>query len=158
MGTVVAGGRRLLDGLLTAWAAVTFTFFALRLAAGDPLAGLLSQGLATPEQVEALRVSLGLDQPLMQQYLAFLRGIFRGNFATSLYTGREVTQVVLEQFPATAQLALLSLGLAMIFGLFFLYLAWKYHMPAAAQLPTPACSMTISISRSNRCSSSSSSA
>lgn len=126
MGTVVAGGRRLLDGLLTAWAAVTFTFFALRLAAGDPLAGLLSQGLATPEQVEALRVSLGLDQPLMQQYIAFLRGISRGNFGTSLYTGREVTQVVLEQFPATAQLALLSLGLAMIFGLFLGVLAaWR---------------------------------
>jgi len=126
MDALVAGGRRLLDGLLTAWAAVTFTFFALRMAAGDPLAGLLSQGLATPEQVEALRASLGLDHPLGQQYVDFLRGLIRGEFGTSLYTGRDVTRVIWEQFPATAQLALASLGLAMILGLIFGVLAaWK---------------------------------
>ncbi|MEJ2605712.1 MAG: hypothetical protein P8Z41_03460 [Anaerolineales bacterium] len=51
--------RRLLEGLLTAWAAVTVTFFALHLTAGDPLSGLLSRGLATSEQIETLRVNLG---------------------------------------------------------------------------------------------------
>jgi len=53
--------RRLFEGLLTAWAAISLTFFALRLSAGDPVASLLSQGLTTSEQAEALRQRLGYD-------------------------------------------------------------------------------------------------
>jgi peptide/nickel transport system permease protein len=118
--------RRVIEGVLTAWAAVSLTFFALRLIAGDPVASLLSQGLASPDQVENLRRSLGLDAPLVVQYLKFLSGLFRGDLGTSLYTGRPVSTVIAEQLPATAQLAFTGLGFALLIGLTLgVISAWK---------------------------------
>lgn len=119
-------GQRLLDSLLTAFAALTVTFFALRLAGGDPLASLLSQGLATPAQVEELRTQLGLNQSLIQQYLQFIGDLFQGDLGRSLYTGRPVRAEILEQFPSTIQLAGLAMLFAIMIGLTLGVLAaWK---------------------------------
>ncbi len=107
----------MLDGLLTAWAAVSATFFALRLAGGDPVSSLLAQGLASTEQADALRHELGLDLPLLQQYARFLTSLVRGDLGRSLYTGRPVTQTVGEQLPYTAELAALGLLVALILGI-----------------------------------------
>ena len=120
-----------MEGLLTAWAAVSLTFFALRVVAGDPVASLLSQGLASPEQVESLRRSLGLDAPLLIQYLQFLRGFFRGDLGVSLYTSRPVSMVIAEQLPSTIALALAGLSLAILFGFCLgVTAAWKEHSAA----------------------------
>ncbi|HEY47290.1 MAG: hypothetical protein AMJ88_00120 [Anaerolineae bacterium SM23_ 63] len=125
-GALATVSRRVIEGVLTAWAAVSLTFFALRLIAGDPVASLLSQGLASPDQVENLRRSLGLDAPLLIQYLKFLSGLFRGDLGTSLYTSRPVGTVIAEQLPATAQLALTGLGFALLIGLTLgVISAWK---------------------------------
>ena len=110
-------GGRLATAASTAWAAVTITFFALRLGTGDPTASLLAQGLATPAQAQALRHELGLDQPLFNQYLGFLSGLARGDLGQSLYTGRPVLRVIAEQAPSTAELAGLGLLLAVVLGL-----------------------------------------
>ena len=107
----------MLDGLLTAWAAVSATFFALRLAGGDPVSSLLAQGLASPEQADALRHELGLDLPLLQQYARFLTSLVRGDLGHSLYTGRPVTQIISEQLPYTAELAALGLLIALLLGM-----------------------------------------
>lgn len=107
---------RLVQGLTAAWAAVTLTFFSLRLAAGDPLAGLLAQGLATPEQAEALRRSLGLDLPLGEQYVRFLAGLPRGDFGRSLFTGRPVTEIVGEQFPNSMALGASAFAVGLLLG------------------------------------------
>jgi peptide/nickel transport system permease protein len=118
--------RRLLEALATAWAAASFTFFSLRLAAGDPLASLLSRGLANAEQVQALRQALGLDRPLLVQYLDFLRGLLGGDLGRSLYTGRPVARIIAEQFPPTAQLALAALGIALLLGFAWgILAAWR---------------------------------
>lgn len=116
-GTIASVFRRLLDGVITAWAAVSITFFALRLVAGDPVASLLSQGLASPAQLEAMRRSLGYDRPLIIQYLHFLLDLLQGDLGTSIYTGRPVSTIIAEQFPATAQLAFLGFLIAAILGL-----------------------------------------
>ena len=116
-GVLTAAGRRALDGLLTAWAAVSVTFLALRFAAGDPVASLLAQGLASAEQADALRHQLGLDLPLLQQYLHFLTSLARGDLGRSLYTGQPVTQIIGEQVPYTAQLAAAGLCVALVLGL-----------------------------------------
>jgi peptide/nickel transport system permease protein len=119
-------GHRLLDGLLTVWMAVTFTFFALRIAAGDPLASLLAQGLTTPEQVEQIRIRLGLDQSLLSQYLQFLFSLLRGDLGKSLYTNRSVNQVILEQLPYTIELAFTALLIAIFLGVVMgMIAAWK---------------------------------
>lgn len=107
---------RIVEGILTAWIAVTLTFFALRVAIGDPVASLLSQGLATVEQAQALRRSLGLDQPLLIQYLKFLSGLFKGNLGLSLYTSQSVTQIIFRQLPATAMLAISGLLIGLVLG------------------------------------------
>jgi ABC-type dipeptide/oligopeptide/nickel transport system permease component len=102
--------------LLTAWVTVTFTFFALRLVAGDPLASLLSQGLVSADQVEQIRIHLGLDQPLFSQYTQFISSLLQGNIGKSLYTNRPVSTIIAEQLPSTVELALVALLIALILG------------------------------------------
>ncbi len=101
------------------------TFLALRLAAGDPLASLLAQGLASAEQADALRHQLGLDLPLVQQYLRFLTSLVRGDLGRSLYTGQPVAQVIGEQLPYTAELAAAGLAIALTLGLLLGLLATR---------------------------------
>jgi peptide/nickel transport system permease protein len=108
--------RRLIIGLVTLWTAVTFAFFALRLAAGDPTQGLVSQGLATAEQAQALRASLGFADPLLVQYARFLGGVAHGDLGRSIYTQRPVRSVIAEQAAPTAELALAGLGLTALLG------------------------------------------
>lgn len=109
--------RRVLEGLLTAWSAASLTFFALRFGVGDPVASLLSQGLASAEQAEALRRDLGFDLPLLQQYLRYLLQLLRGDLGTSLYTARPVSRIIAEQFPSTLQLAIGAFAFAIILAL-----------------------------------------
>jgi ABC-type dipeptide/oligopeptide/nickel transport system permease component len=124
--TLIAIGQRLFQGLLTALTAVSFTFFALRLAAGDPLSSLLAQGLTTPQQAQQLRISLGLDQPLLKQYFDFLTSLLKGNLGVSLYTRRSVLDVISEQFHHTAALALFALAFAILLGFGLgIIAAWK---------------------------------
>ena len=130
-GLLASLSRRVLSGLLTAWAAVSLTFFALRIGAGDPVASLLSQGLATPAQAQALRHDLGLDRPLAIQYLDFLGNLVRGDIGTSIYTGRPVATIIGEQLPATAELAASGLAIAAALGLGLGVLAaWSGRKPA----------------------------
>jgi peptide/nickel transport system permease protein len=123
---IVAIGQRILDGVLTAWVTVSFTFFALRIAAGDPLASLLSQGLITPNNVEQIRSQLGLDQPLTTQYFHYLSSLLHGNLGISLYTKRSVIKIIFEQLPSTIELALSALAIALFVGIFIgTIAAWK---------------------------------
>lgn len=108
--------RRLGVALLTLWAAVTLAFFGLRTAAGDPLAGLLSQGLASAEQAETLRTRLGLSDPLGTQYARYLLALTRGDLGRSIYTQRPVAAVIAEQAPPTIQLALAGIGMTVLIG------------------------------------------
>ena len=108
--------RRAGVGALTLWAAVTIAFFALRLAAGDPTDSLLAQGLATPEQAQALRESLGLNQPLPIQYLRYVEGLARGDLGRSLFTQREVARIIVDQGRATLELAFAGLAVAAVLG------------------------------------------
>lgn len=121
---------RILTGLVTAWAAVSLTFFALRLGAGDPVASLLAQGLATDAQAEALRHDLGLDQPLLVQYARFLVGLVQGDIGVSIYTSRPVVDVIREQFGPTLELGSAGLALAAVLGLGLgIAAAWKETTP-----------------------------
>ncbi|MBM3122809.1 MAG: ABC transporter permease, partial [Chloroflexi bacterium] len=115
-GLLTAAGRRAVDGLVTAWAAVSLTFFALRLIGGDPVASLLAQGLASAEQAAALRHQLGLDLPLLHQYVRFLADLTRADLGRSLYTGQPVARIIGTQMPYTVQLALAGLVVALVLG------------------------------------------
>jgi ABC-type dipeptide/oligopeptide/nickel transport system permease component len=109
--------RRLLAALGTLWAAVTLSFFALRVAGGDPTQSLLSQGLASVEQVAALRKDLGLDAPLVIQYIRYMGGLVRGDMGSSIFTQRAVAAVIAEQLPSSIELGLGALTISLVLGL-----------------------------------------
>ena len=107
--------QRSARALLTLLVVLTFVFFATRLT-GDPTDFLLPDD-ASPQAVAELRTTLGLDQPLPTQYVAYLLTVVRGDFGISYFERRAVTTMLGERVGPTFQLALLSLALAIVLGL-----------------------------------------
>lgn len=108
--------RRLLEALPVILAATFIVFVSVRLVPGDPartIAGLE----ADDATVERVREDLGLDRPLLAQYLTFLRGAVVGDFGRSYYFGTPVMDEVLGRFPATVVLALAGIALSIAIGM-----------------------------------------
>jgi len=82
----------------------------------DP-ARVLAGENAPIEQVEALRRKFGLDKPLPQQFVSYVADVVQGNMGVSLYTQRPVADDLVERLPATFELALFAMGLAILLGL-----------------------------------------
>ena len=96
---------------------ITLLVFAfLHLIPGDP-ATVLAGERATPEQVEALRERLGLNQPLPGQYLAFLSNLIRLNFGISIMSGVPVAEEIKLRWPATFELSVASMLIAIVIGI-----------------------------------------
>jgi peptide/nickel transport system permease protein len=108
--------RRALAGLAVVLGVITLMFFLLRLAPGDP-ALLLVGPTASQEQVAAQRKALGLDRPLPQQYATWMGQFVRGDWGTSIATGRSVMAMIAEAWPATVRLVGLSLVLSYLLGI-----------------------------------------
>jgi len=98
------------------WGAVTLVFLLLHVAPGDP-AVLMVGPAASADQVAAQRQALGLDRPLAEQYGAWLGRFVRGDWGTSIVTGRPVRTMLLEAWPATARLVVLSIILSYVLGI-----------------------------------------
>ena len=79
-------------------------FFMLRLS-GDP-AAILAGDTASSEQVERIRVSLGLTKPLYEQFFGWIIQLLRFDLGTSLFTGLPVTTLIAQRIEPTAMLAL----------------------------------------------------
>jgi peptide/nickel transport system permease protein len=111
-------GRYLLgrvgDGLIAIWGVVTIVFVISRML-GDPAVLLLPIG-ATQEQIRELRVSLGLDRSILEQYVSFVIGVASADFGQSFQYMRPALSVVLERLPATAALAGCALAIGVVFG------------------------------------------
>jgi peptide/nickel transport system permease protein len=108
--------RRAFAGLAVVVGVVTLMFFLIRLAPGDP-ALLLVGPTASQEQLAAQRRALGLDRPLPQQYAAWLGQFVRGDWGTSIATGRPVSGMIAGAWPATVSLVGLSLVLSYLLGI-----------------------------------------
>ncbi len=108
--------RRALAGIAVILGVVTLMFFLIRVAPGDP-ALLLVGPTATPEQLAAQREALGLDRPLPQQYTAWLGRFIRGDWGSSIATGRPVRSMISRAWPATVGLVGLSLLLSYLIGI-----------------------------------------
>lgn len=108
--------RRAVAGLAVIWGVVTLVFLLLHAAPGDP-AALLVGPAASAEQIAAQRHTLGLDRPLVAQYAAWLGRFVGGDWGTSIATGRPVRTMLLEAWPATARLVVLSLVLSYLLGI-----------------------------------------
>lgn len=104
--------RRLIGALLTVLAIATLVFVLLRVTS-DPVAALVT-GEATVEQVQLVRERLGLDQPIVVQYLEYLTGIVTGDMSPSFRYNIPAMELVLQRVPATGLLAFSAFMLAVL--------------------------------------------
>jgi peptide/nickel transport system permease protein len=108
--------RRALAGIAVILGVVTLMFFLIRLAPGDP-ALLLVGPTASPEQLAAQRKAMGLDRSLAEQYTTWIGEFVRGDWGTSIATGRPVRAMIADAWPATVRLVGLSLVLSYLLGI-----------------------------------------
>ncbi|WP_147112689.1 ABC transporter permease [Tateyamaria sp. syn59] len=102
-----------------------FVFLLLRLTPGDP-AAILAGDTATPEQLEAIRESLGLNDPIFTQFFRWVGQLLQGDFGTSILSGKPVIELIGDRMEPTISLALttiiLSVTIAVPLGVIA---AWK---------------------------------
>ncbi|MEO8227440.1 MAG: ABC transporter permease [Gemmatimonadota bacterium] len=108
--------RRAAGGLAVVAGVITLTFFLLRIAPGDPAERLIGP-TATAEQIEVQRHALGLDRPLAEQYASWVGRFVRGDWGTSIATGRPVRGMLATAWPATVRLVGVSLVLSYLIGI-----------------------------------------
>jgi peptide/nickel transport system permease protein/oligopeptide transport system permease protein len=108
--------RRVLASVPTLWGVATVVFVMARLLPGDP-ARVIAGVLASPEDVERIRQSMGLDKPLLVQYGTFLGALLRLNLGVSAHTNAPVVEEIGSRLPYTIELAVVALLLAVTVGL-----------------------------------------
>ncbi|MCC7047736.1 MAG: ABC transporter permease [Alphaproteobacteria bacterium] len=92
-------------------------FFMMALTPGDPVELMLGDARATDEQRQSLRHDMGLDRPVHERFLVFLRNAATFDFGMSFHHRRPVKQVILERLPATVELTLAALTIALVVGI-----------------------------------------
>jgi len=107
--------KRLAEAVVVCFGISVITFLLLHVA-GDPVTLLLSLE-AKAEDAKILRQSLGLDRPLYVQYWIFLQGLLRLDFGQSLFIREPALDLVLERFPATVQLTLAGMAVAVLISI-----------------------------------------
>lgn len=110
--------QRLLTFPLILLGVSVLVFVAIRMVPGDAITAMLGTeaGLLTTAQRAALAEYFGIDQPIHIQYWRWLTGLFEGNLGISSIYGRPVLDVILERFPLTLELAILSMIIALAAG------------------------------------------
>jgi len=110
--------RRLGLALVLLWVVATVLFFSIHLLPGDPALLILGgdAAQASPEQIARVRARLGLDRPLVAQYLAWLARVSRGDLGTSLLDDRSVARDLANRLPRTLQLVVPATALAVTIG------------------------------------------
>jgi len=107
--------RRLLHVVPVLLGVTLITFSLLHLIPGDP-AQILAGPDASATDVAAMRETMGLNKPLMVQYLDYLTGLFQGDMGRSMSTGRPVLDELMDRFPNTVILAIAGVGVAVLLG------------------------------------------
>jgi peptide/nickel transport system permease protein len=108
--------RRLGWSLVVLSAIVVVTFFATYILPADP-ARMIAGIRASPEDVQRIRVALGLDQPFLVQLTRYVERLLQGDFGHSYIQNKPILPLILERFPATLQLALGGLLVELLIGL-----------------------------------------
>lgn len=104
---------RFFSALIVVLGVMCLVFFLIHLVPGDPVDMMLGES-ARPADREALRVALGLDKPLLDQLWLYFKGLAQFDLGTSLHTRQPVADLLLERLPATVELTLASLLVAIL--------------------------------------------
>jgi peptide/nickel transport system permease protein len=105
--------RRLLALIPVALGVATLTFAIIHLVPGDPVVTMLGE-TAAPADIAGMRHQLGLDRPLLDQYVSYLAGIATGNLGESIPYRKPVSRLIAERFPATLELAAAGMLVALL--------------------------------------------
>ena len=103
---------RILIATIVMLGVVSLTFALLHLVPGDPVEVMLGES-AAPADRDALRSELGLDRPLLEQWLGFHRELLKLDLGTSLHSRQDISDLIIERLPWTAALAIASLAVAL---------------------------------------------
>ena len=121
--------------------AVTAVTFALtRALPGNPAVTKLGE-TGTKEMLRAFEEKMGLDRPFYEQYLRYMYGLLHGDLGNSWTTGQPVLADMTTRFPATLELAIWALALALIIGVPLAVFSnlRKYHFWHSGQIMSPEC-------------------
>src|SRR5712692_8542845 len=106
-------GRRLLATIPVMAVVSVVVFSLLRLTAGDP-AAIIAGDNATSQQVAEIRVKLGLERPIAQQFVIWLGNVLRGDFGESFFFKKQVSELILDRVEPTLALSVCTLVLAVV--------------------------------------------
>lgn len=107
--------RRLLALIPLLFIVTVAVWALLLLIPGDPALSIVGDA-ATPEQLEAVRAELGLNDPAYERYARWLGGVVQGDLGTSLFTSYHVTEAIVDRLPVTLSLVGMSFVLASLIG------------------------------------------
>lgn len=129
--------QRLAAALVTIWIATIAVTLLIHLVPGDPVQIMYATFQSTPEQIEATRRALGLDQPIHIQYAMYVGRLLEGDLGRTIVGNQPVLDVLLARFPATLMLTTASLAIAVLVGMtlgFFAALHRGTALDASAML------------------------
>lgn len=108
--------RRLAQAIFVVWGVITAVFIIVRVIPGNPALLMLGSN-ATRAQIDQLRQQMGLDQPIVVQYVQYLGNVAQLNFGTSWRLGGPALEATLQRLPATLLLAAAAMGITLIIAL-----------------------------------------
>ena len=103
--------KRVLLAILTVFIICAITFFTMHAVPGGPFNREKALSEAT---IAALNTRYGLDKPLSEQFLLYMKGVLHGDFGVSLKNGREISDIIGESFPVSARLGISAMIVALI--------------------------------------------
>jgi peptide/nickel transport system permease protein len=107
--------ERVLLAIPTLIAMTIFVFLLIRLVPGDPVQTMLGFR-ATPQNVATIRHQLGLDEPLLTQYVDWMKGLLHGDLGRDYVSHAPLSELLKDALPVTLELTFLSMGLALVVG------------------------------------------
>lgn len=106
--------KRIIYALFTVLVLTTITFLLMHMLPGNPFSG---NKAIRPAIQSALTAKYGLDKPVFEQYIIYMGNVCRGDFGSSLISGRQVTDIIAGAFPVSLELGIRSLIFAVLIGL-----------------------------------------
>lgn len=106
--------KRILLAVITIWIVATLTFFLMNMIPGGPF---LSEKAISPQATAALEAKYGLDKPLWEQYINYLKDALHGDFGMSLkQRGWTVTDIIMTKFPVSAAIGGIAVLISLVVG------------------------------------------
>lgn len=106
---------RLNTTAITLFGVAVIVFFVIRVVPGNPVAMMLPPG-ATDADIDRLKARYGLDKSILEQFVIWLGGVLQGDFGTSISLRQPVSDLVLGRLPATLELSVMALLIAILIG------------------------------------------